>query len=213
MKQMIRWLLLTLLPVAMGACGPEVVGGGQHGTVRTTMNDDPEGSGASQFRAAGPVFNLAGAGSVTEQVVQLDGSVAAVVAAELITPAGGSIDLTGGPVLRTVSIGSSTPVTVGRDDRIDVGVYPGVRLSFTRVEVSLAAGGRLPLEVEVGIGAEPLVVEVPLEVVVREREVTRVHVDLNAAVWLALADPLTGLVTPAAFASAIAVSTHAEQAN
>lgn len=213
MKQMITWLMLTLLALAMGACGPEVVGGGEHGTVHTTMNDDPEGSGASQSRAAGPVFNLAGAGSVAEQAIQLDGSVATVVTAELITPAGGSIDLTGGPVLRTVSIGSSTFVTVGRDDMIDVGVYPGVRLTFTRVEVSLAAGGPLPLEVEVGIGAQPLVVEVPLEVVVREREVTGLHVDLNAAVWLALADPLTGLVTPGAFAAAIGVTTRVEQAN
>ena len=196
---LVFWLAL-LLP-GLTACGVELVGGGQHGDVETTMTDDPSSNQPSPSRAAAPSMSRAPASS--EQIVPLGGTVSADLAVAVVA-GGEAARVTSGTVTGQVRIASSDRDVLG-NRRVVEGVYPTVRLTFTRIEAQVETGVGGPLSVEVDMRGSPLVIDAPVQVEVREEDVATVEVDLNAAVWLALADPVTGLVPRAAFASAIAV--------
>lgn len=204
-----RAILLLLLCGAWG-CGPELVGGGEHGHVRTTVSDEPTTGGAAEHRAGGPSRSVAASHDLAARQALLQGSATVAMAAELVTPAGGTIELSDGVVTRSVTIGADDRVEVGLT-QVEAGVYPALRLTFSRVEATLASGGPLPLAVEVSLGAEPLVIDVPIEVAVRAERTTAVNVALNSAVWVALADPVTGVVERGEFAAVVTVSVEEGQ--
>jgi hypothetical protein len=203
MKRMTSAAALALLTLLCTSCGPELVGGGEHGRVQTDMTDEPGQGEASTSRATAPAYSLGP--TVFQQVVELGGSISADVAVALTTAAGGSVAVTPASASGTVGIGEGDRAQLG-DEIVEVGVYPGVRFTFTRVEAALAAGAGLPLSIEVDLSGGPLVVELPVQVVVRDESedvFTALDLDLNGAVWLVLADPATGLVGREAFAAAV----------
>jgi hypothetical protein len=192
------WLLLPL--VLLGGCGVELVGGAEHGDVQTTMRDDPSSDQPHAYRA--PAKSLGESPAATQQVVDVEGRVSADVAVALLDADGDAVPVTSSAATGEVRIASSESSQLGYE-RVLVGVYPAVRLTFTRVEVELDAGP-VGSSIEVDLGT-PLVVEVPVQLRVRRDDLTRIEVDLNAALWLPLADPVTGVVARAAFANAVGV--------
>lgn len=134
-----------------------------------------------------------------------EGTLSTDLSVELVTASGAAIPITIGLTTGTVGVASGDRAELGLRE-VEVDVYPRVRITFTRVEAELSAGsGLAPLTVRVQLGSTPLTMEVPLEVAVRKDELSVVEVDLNAAVWLPMADPVTGLVPRAAFEAAVDV--------
>lgn len=201
MKPTVVVFWLALLLPGLSACGVELVGGAERGEVEATMTDDPSSDQPSPSRAPAPSMSRAPA--VSEQIVPIEGTVSADLAVALVA-AGEATQVTSGTVTGQVRIASSDRDVLG-NRRVVVDVYPTVRLTFTRIEAQVETGVGGPLSVEVDMRGSPLVIDAPVQVEVREEGVATIEVDLNAAVWLALADPVTGLVPRAAFASAIAV--------
>jgi hypothetical protein len=198
----VLWSAMLLLPGLTG-CGVELVGGAERGEVETTMTDDPSSNEPSPSRSPAP--SMSRAPEVSEQVVAIEGTVSADLAVALVA-GGEATQVTSGTVTGQVRIASTDRDALGTR-RVVEGVYPTVRLTFTRIEAQVETGVGAPLSVEVDMRGSPLVIEAPVPVEVREEDVATVEVDLNAAVWLAFADPVTGLVPRSAFASAIAVRT------
>ena len=201
MKRIAMRLWLALLLPGLAACGVELVGGAERGEVEATMTDDPSSNQPSPSRAPAPSMSRAPAEN--EQIVPIGGTVSADLAVALVA-GGEATQVTSGTVTGEVRIASSDRDLLGRR-RVVEGVYPTVRLTFTRIEAQVETGAGGPLSVEVDMRGSPLVIDAPLQVEVREEDVATIEVDVNAAVWLALADPVTGLVPRAAFAGAIAV--------
>lgn len=200
---------IVLLAFGLSGCGVELVGGEETGTSEAVMTDDAGTEQAAADRTDGMSMSRSASGSA--QIVDIEGSVSADVSVALMTPGGSERPITTGDVTGSVRIGSVDRFLLGRR-KVETGRHPSVRVTFTRVQAQLETavlgpgGLALPLAIEVDLSGQPLVVEVPLEVVIREDETTTVEIDLNAAAWLILADPSTGLVPRAAFASAVEVT-------
>jgi hypothetical protein len=201
MKRIALALWLALLGPGVTACGVELVGGEERGDVETTMTDDPSSNQPSPTLAPAP--GTSRAPEASEQLVPLGGTVSADVAVALVA-GGQATQVTSGTVTGQVRIASSDRDVLG-NRRVVEDVYPTVRLTFTRIEAQVETGVGGPVTVEVDMRGSPLVIEAPVQVEVREEDVATIEVDLNAAVWIAVADPVTGLVPRAAFASAVAV--------
>lgn len=221
-------LVFALSALGIAGCGVELVGGGERGPVETVMTDEAEsgqsvapapGSGASAAPVDGAGSGVAPSGNgpamdrnplAAAGIVDIEGMVTADLSVALITSGGASVPVTADPVTGGVRIGSTDRPRVDHN-LVDVGSYVAVRVSFRRVEAQvvngiLGSGGQiLPLTLRVDLSGQPLVVDAPVAVEVRKDGLATVELDLNAAAWLVLADPVTGIVPRAAFANALQV--------
>lgn len=190
----------ALLLLGGAACGGEVVGGGQTGEVETVATS---GDGTGARASATPVPGAAATQAGPAGSVEFTAAVALLRAGS-----GGEEVLTGGATTR-VALGGADSARVALRD-VPAGTYDRVRVSFSRVTADVAGGlviGGVSVTgtVNVALAPQPLVVERPLSVVVREGERRRVTIDLRGAAWLGATNPATRLVPAAAFRDAVAV--------
>jgi hypothetical protein len=191
--------LLALLALA-GGCGKDLVAGG-YTAVGAVATDDAQGEGASAARLSRSDAGAAGAAAP-------QGTLEVQVAVALIDSRGDAWPVTTGSSTARLRIAASDSVVLG-ESRLESGSYTRVRLTFTRVRAEVTGGlsiGGVSLlgTVEVAIGAEPLVVELPLPLTLAGEPRTLV-VDLNSPTWLAAASPLSRQVPAAAFRGAVEV--------
>lgn len=189
----INLLALLLLP----ACGGEVVVGGVDTYV--TSSAGAEANPALLGDRAMPALTAAAAPQ---------GTLAFVISAAVVDAGGREAPITSGEVQARFSLNLDTAI-VGQM-LVPSGSYTGVRLRFREVHVEGVTGLQIPgipvgATITVGTGADPIQVDVPVAVRVREWENQALIVDVNAAQWLAAAEPL-GLVVPeSAFRQAVQV--------
>ena len=193
---------LALL-LALCGCGQELTAGGQRGEVNAVVTDSDETPSASRAPAGtAPSFTFSRTVIVPSGTVLVEGSV------ELLDAAGAPTLLSRGEGEASVEIGRVGSEILATD-RVLALHYPRARITFTRVEASVT-GGVLsgPVEVRGTVRVDlpqPLVVERPVELIVVAEGKHRLAIDLNAAVWLAAVNPLTGTVPSGSFAAAVAV--------
>ena len=196
------------LLLAVAGCGQELLAGGQtEGEVSAVVTDDP-GSAApgrqASRRAGGPEPTLFGGTIVVPQgTVEVDGSVT------IVRQDGAEVPLSSGSSSVSVRIAAADSGTLARR-RVSAGSHTRARITFTRVEANVTGG----LTVGPGIQVtgrvrvaltEPLVLEVPVQLEVREDGIHRLVIDLNASDWLMAVDPVLRTVPAATFRSKVQV--------
>jgi len=192
---------MLLLALLGAACGQEVVVGGFDGEVETYATSSSNGDGDVSSEASHP--------RPGSTAVSLDGTVELIVEGALIDGDGREVPITPAAVEVSFDLRGDT-VRVARMT-VPVGDYAAVRLRFHRVAVVGLTGHDIPgipagVTVTVTDGAEPVVVDSPLSLGVRNDRGRSLLVDVRAADWLGSADPLSLVVSEAAFTSALRVS-------
>lgn len=204
MKRLSAVALIGMGVMLLAGCGKELLAGGQReGEVSAVATDDGGGS-ASYGDGDGPSLSRAAEAALLSGTVEFVGTVA--VAAE----DGRMVPVTDGPATVTLRLTEPDTALLGRK-RVPVGTYSLARVVFTRVSAEVKEGlvvdgTQLTGLIRVAIGSEPLVVEAPITMLVREDGRSTVVIDLNAAPWLTAADPITRTVSAAAFRAAVEVS-------
>lgn len=195
---------IALLVLTSTACGPELVGAGERGTVQAEVTDDPR---AAEQTTTARTVRMSRSLSPGLDPVDLEGTITVEAGVEVLSQVGPPIEVTARDGEGTTEIGAGNRADLGRVEEVPVGVYPAVRLTFSRISIGLTGGGVIPdhLSLEVDLSAGPIVVEMPVGVEVLDGELTTIVVDLNAHDWLTLADPVTGLIPPAAVESALTI--------
>lgn len=94
---------------------------------------------------------------------------------------------------------------------LDVGIYTGLRMVFSSIEVEvdrgLVIGGiEITGRIEVDMDDLTLVVNRELTLAIREGQSAEVLVDLNAGQWLQAVDPITATVQAQVFADLVSVT-------
>jgi hypothetical protein len=196
MTKGIRVFGVALL-AAITACGVEITAGGaREGEVDAVVTSQDEGPSASGAHT--PLYSSSGSSGTGR--IEVD---AAVV---LISEGGAEVRLSTGLVSGSFRIEGDDEALIG-SGRVAARRYTRARLTFTRVEAHLSSGfpvlGTVAVDIQPGA---PVVVERAIDLEVRRNARQVLVVDLNAASWLGTASPLTRLVSPAAFRSAVEVS-------
>jgi hypothetical protein len=197
--------LLTFLILASAACGGDVVIGG-FGEVETYATSSPtpapsQSLGADEADPLAPSLVLAPA-AVPQGMVEFSATVL------LVDRDGQAVRVTDGPITARYRLSVDT-IRLGRM-LVPPGRYSRIQLRFENVSVDLAGGVTipgipLPATITVGQGTQPIFIEINEEVEVRADERVQILIDLNAAQWLAAADPLSRIVPEAAFRQAVRV--------
>jgi hypothetical protein len=193
---------LALLAGVLSGCGGELVGGGQ----RDVETAATAGGGPSPQLT--PAYDVAPAGAEPRaQVTSLEGTVTV----------SGRTSLVRGGAPAAAGAGTAAVRADGRDTarvsrgRVPRGPYDAVRIAFTAVSAEVSGGvgtggtvlsGRFEVAIPPG---DSVVVEVPAAIGAAAGTV-RVLVRLDAATWLAAADPVTRTVPAAAFRAAVRIS-------
>lgn len=204
----IKWIAsLGALLLLTSGCGKELVGGGQNeGEVRTLVTSE-EGNSRS-LASEGPHFTYADEGS--GGAADAEGTISFDAQVTLIADDGAEVRVTSGTVPGTFRIENADSAEIGRQD-VRVKTYARARVEFTRVSANVTGGiviGGVPLlgEVRVQIGAgERVTVEAPIQLIVRQSGLHELVIDLNAHIWLATANPVTGAISSSTFRSAVEV--------
>lgn len=213
----LRWRPLAVLLIAAlaAACG-NVTAGGATGQAEVYMSGDADESAP----AAAPGSLDVGAPSRPTHLPQgvivgagLEGEVQVTATLYLRTTAGSLVELTpAGPVTETVDLAGVDEPRVA-SEVVPEDTYAGVRIVFSDVVANVTAGleiGGLPFTgaVTVDLGGETLVVDRDVTLTIGPDQPGAVLVDLNAAAWLDLLDPIGGTVDGADFESALEVTTR-----
>lgn len=204
MKEFRAVACIGLGALLLAGCGKEILAGGQREGEVSAVATDGGGAPSAQEEGHGPSLSRAPAAAPLRGTIEFVGSVA--VAAE----DGRVVPITDGFATVRLRLAQPDTALLGRK-RVPVGTYSRARVAFTSVSVDVTEGlvvGGLPLSglVRVDIGVEPLVVEAPITMLVREDGRSTLVVDLNAALWLAAVNPLSKTVSAAAFRAAVEVS-------
>lgn len=209
-------LTLACAPaLALAGCG-NVTAGGVTGDTDIYMTGDADGGGAAAAPERAPRTQ---ADTTPETTAPLGAVVGAGLEGEVqvtadlyLSDAGGApVSLTpDGPVTVTLDLAGAQEPRVARQ-AVTLGSYDGLRVVFTDVVADVTAGLEIAGvtftgPVTVDLGGDALTVERTLTLTVDPDRPLAVLVDLNAAAWLDLLDPVTGTVTGADFAGAIQVS-------
>lgn len=198
-----RSLAALLAGIAMlSGCGRELVGGGAR-DVDARATGDGTGGGSPSL---GPSYAVAAGGGPVFQTNGVSGTIAFDARVYLVRS--GQAEPVNGPATGvTVNAnGRDTAlVAAGRVDDVD---YPVARVVFTRVTANVTGGlviGGIGLTGRVDVGIAPgdsVVVEMPVDLGDPDDDATLL-IDLDASAWLFTANPVTRLVSAAAFRNAV----------
>jgi hypothetical protein len=189
---------LTALLLGASACGGEAVAGGER-----DVDVDATGDGSSAAAARAP----AGIRASTSLATAVQGTVQFVSAVRLMNGSG-AVPVGGAPSVEVRADGADTvDVTQGR---VPETAYTSARIVFRQVSANVTAGlviggttltGNVVVDIPAG---DSVVVQRTISVPTGSSDV-HLLIDLNAATWLATANPLTRRVSAAAFQSAVQV--------
>lgn len=197
---------VLLACAVLGGCGAELLAGGQReGEVSALATDGSGGPSAARAGGGGYSASLARTAAAIPE-----GSLELTAAVTLIGEDGEEAPVTDGAVAARLRLAAADTVPLGTEE-VPEGEYTRARVVFSRVQAEVTGGlsiGGVPIlgAVAVEIGSAPLVVEAPVQVLVREDDPALLVVDLNVAAWIAAADPLTRRVPAAALRSAVEIS-------
>lgn len=204
---MSRLCALAALGAALlvGGCGKDLVVGGQRDVdTYATGDGTPEGGAAPAPALAPSLARAPGGPAATHVAGRAQGTVAFDATVELVE--GGAREGAGSGTA-TVRIDGHDTVLVARG-RVPEARYTAVRVTFTRVQASVASGlviGGVNLTGLVTVAIAPgagLVVERPIGNLGDDDDLL---IDLDASAWLSAANPATRLVPGAAFSGAVKV--------
>lgn len=188
-------LLLTLTAaLAIGGCG-NLTAGGARGEVSAAVSGD-----ASEPAQAAPAPTAA----------VIEGTVDATVRVYLENDAGDRFPVVGSDTRAALDVQGETEVEMGSVE-LELGTYPRARIVFTDVFAVIESGltlGDVIVEGRIDVGDETvdsIVVERAVGIQLEEDAEQQILVDLNSPTWLALADPVLGIVAADDFASAVDV--------
>lgn len=215
----VRCLPLAAL-LALSGCGVELTGGGERGETEVVMTDSPGPDGGSTSyapsRSVAPDDANDGSAGVsrdlapTSKAAIVTGTLDVTASAALLTPDGLPVRLTAGNTSVELGLAASDSVRLALRT-LSEATFPVVRLTFTAIEATLQApiltnsGTSLEGTISVDLSDGPLTIDVPQTVVIRDEERAVIVVDLNAALWLAFADPITRSVASDIFRAVVAV--------
>lgn len=196
-------LVLTLLGIMIvSGCGAELLAGGQReGEVSAVATDAPERHSTTRMSRAGdPAPREVASARPLEDAVPLEGTLDATASVVLIAEDGEEVPVTIGAVDVQLRLAASDTMPLGRRS-IAAGNYVRARVVLSRLEADVMSGllvGGVPIlgRVLVEIGPEPLVVEEPVQVAVRENEPLLLVLNLNSTRWLDAVDPRSLRVAP-----------------
>lgn len=211
MIRYMRFMAAAVLVLSAAGCGQELLAGGMRsGEASAVVTDDPRASGSASAHETPTSRAMLTSGSRLSAIqTAAEGSILVEGAVELESAGGQMILLGGGPGTASVQISSAATSALGTS-QVEVGRYTTARVTFTRVEADVSGGLVVGLGVQVKgkvrvLLPEPLVVEAPIELLVREDGEHIVVIDLNSEVWLAAVDPLLLTVPAQVFAAAVTV--------
>lgn len=201
----------ALIVLSTAGCGQEMLAGGMRsGEASAVVTDDPgTSSSTSSIETRAARMNLTPTGGISAATAAASGSILVEGSVALESAGGQTIILGDGPGAASVQIGSAALSKLAASE-VEVGRYINARVTFTRVEADVSGG----LIVGVGVAVtgkvtvllpQPLVIEAPIELLVREDGEHTVIIDLNSEVWLAAVDPLLLTVPTQAFAAAVTI--------
>jgi hypothetical protein len=192
--------LLGLALLGTAACGGEAVAGGARDAQVDATGDAAPGS---------PARLPGGARASVALVAPVQGSLQ-VVSGVRLTSGGQAAVVGGSPAVQLSASGSDTVRVV--QGRVAATSYGAVRLVFRQVSANVTGGlviGGVSVTGDFGVdipAGDSVVVE--RAVAIPASGDVRLLVDLNAATWLAAANPVTRRVSAAAFQSAVHVTTR-----
>lgn len=210
---MITYLRLftgTLLLLSSAGCGQELLAGGMRsGEASAVVTDDPGSSSSSTVEDPASRMSLDPASRGSIGAAAAEGSILVEGSVALESAGGRTIPLGNGPGAASVQISSNATSELATGE-VEVGRYTNARVTFTRVEAEVAGGLSVGLGVQVSgtvkvLLPQPLVIEAPIELLVREDGEHTIVIDLNSEVWLAAVDPLLLTVPTQLFAQAVTI--------
>lgn len=191
--------LLAAMVMMLAGCSGELVGGGQRDVDAVATGDGTGGGSASLV----PRYAVADGGGTAFQANGISGSVS--FDAKVMLVRGGSAELVGTGMGRVVAANGSDTVQVASGSVARV-TYPTARVTFTRVQANVASGltiGGVSVTGQVNVAiTDSVVVEMPVALGDADDDATLL-IDLDASTWLAAANPVTRVVSAAAFQNAV----------
>lgn len=201
MRTILRAAALLAAITTLPACSGELVGGGAREADAYATGDGTDVSGGSPSLA--PRYAIAPGGGAVFQAGRVSGTVSFDAKVSLVSS--GAVEPVVPGATATVAANGSDTVRLGGGE-ISAGAFPTARVVFTRVTANVAGGlviGGVALTGRVDVAiADSVVVEMPVNVPAGDADV-ELLVDLDASAWLAAANPVTRVVSAAAFQSAV----------
>lgn len=198
--------LAALLALPTG-CGGDIYAGGFGEVEGRATSDGPSQSQSTQ-RSTADREGSAPARLVVAGAEPLQGTLQFTASISVLDQSGAALPIATN-VAHSVRLSGGDTVALGRQN-LPAARYPRARVTFTRVvasvETPLVIGG-LVGEVTVQIPqGQPLVVEAPVDLLVRTNGRHALVVDLNAAAWLPRA--VGGVVAGAEFQKEVELRAH-----